>query len=160
MVGRYRLIDWQQPKNDQTFWYYSEDKMEPRLGNRYTEDGGDLEMPLGAARDIALLYQKCATYNPRALLAELLLQHPECRKPAWRAQLTAHYCYGEIRDNLLKAEMRPIDLLRFKLSFFGVSKFDPKSHLWTRVNLFQGAPHPDKLHTDSDELWFFPQKLS
>ena len=153
-------IDWQQPKNDQTFWYYSEDKMEPRLGNRYTEDGGDLEMPLGAARDIALLYQKCATYNPRALLAELLLQYPECRKPAWRAQLTAHYCYGEIRDNLLKADMRPIDLLRFKLSFFGVSKFDPKSHLWTRVNLFQGAPHPDKLHTDSDELWFFPQKLS
>ena len=34
--------------------------MEPRLGNRYTEDGGDLEMPLGAARDIAKLHQKCA----------------------------------------------------------------------------------------------------
>ncbi len=153
-------IDWQQPQNDQVFWYYSEDKMEPRLGNRYTEDGGDLEMPLGAARDIARLHQKCAQYSPRTLLAELLLQYPECRKPAWRTQLTAHYCYGEIRDNLLKAEMRPIDLLRFKLSFFGVSKFDPKSHLWTRVNLFQGAPHPDKLHDDSDELWFFPQNLS
>ena len=52
--------------------------------------------------------------------------------------------------------MRPIDLLRFKLAFFGASKFDPKSELWTRITLFQGAPLPDQfVGKDSDE-WAFP----
>ena len=31
-------------------------------------------------------------------------------------------------------------MLRFKLAMFGAGKFDPKSDLWTRITLFQGAP--------------------
>ena len=64
--------------------------------------------------------------------------------------------YAEIRDNLLDSEMRPIDLLRFKLSFFGASKFDPKSDLWTRITLFQGAPLPDQFTNDESDEWPFP----
>ena len=59
-------------------------------------------------------------------------------------------------NNLLDSEMRPIDLLRFKLSFFGASKFDPKSDLWTRITLFQGAPLPDQFANDESDEWPFP----
>ena len=41
--------------------------------------------------------------------------------------------------------MRPIDLLRFKLAFFGASRFDPRSDRWLRICLFQGAPFPDEM---------------
>jgi hypothetical protein len=34
----------------------------------------------------------------------------------------------------------PIDLLRAKLAMFGATKFDPKSDLWTRITMYQGAP--------------------
>ena len=73
-------------------------------------------------------------------------------------QTTARYPYGEIRDNLVDGDCRPIDLLRCKLSFFGASKFDPKSDRWTRITLYQGAPtaadlgHPDKKDLDD---WLF-----
>ena len=64
--------------------------------------------------------------------------------------------YAEIRDNILDADMRPVDLLRFKLAFFGASKFDPKSELWTRITLFQGAPLPHELSTKDTDEWAFP----
>jgi hypothetical protein len=38
--------------------------------------------------------------------------------------------------------MRPIDMLRCKLSFFGCTRFDPRSDLWLRITMFQGAPFP------------------
>ena len=71
-------------------------------------------------------------------------------------QTVVRFPYAEIRDNILDAEMRPIDLLRFKLAFFGASKFDPKSELWTRITLFQGVPLPDKLSEQDLEEWAFP----
>ena len=40
--------------------------------------------------------------------------------------------------------------------FFGASKFDPKSELWTRITLFQGVPLPDKLSEQDSEEWAFP----
>ena len=68
-------------------------------------------------------------------------------------RLGASGTYGEIQDNLLAKSMRPIDMLRFKLSFFGASKFDPKSDLWTRITLFQGAPTRHTLHETGDNWW-------
>ena len=53
--------------------------------------------------------------------------------------------YAEIRDNLIGAELRPIDLLRCKLAFFGAERFDPRSDRWLRITLFQGAPFPEDL---------------
>ena len=45
-------------------------------------------------------------------------------------------------------------MLRLKLSFFGASKFDPKSDKWTRVNLCQGAPLGNELHSlENDDWW-------
>ena len=71
-------------------------------------------------------------------------------------QTVVHFPYAEIRDNVLDAEMRPVDLLRFKLAFFGASKFDPKSELWTRITLFQGTPLPHELSTIDTDEWAFP----
>jgi hypothetical protein len=42
------------------------------------------------------------------------------------------------------------------LSFFGVSKFDPKSRLWVRNTMFQGAPLVDDIGTDFADDWYFP----
>jgi hypothetical protein len=53
--------------------------------------------------------------------------------------------YSEVQDNLLDESMLPLNLLRFKLAFFGASKFDPKSELWTRICMYQGAPMPEHL---------------
>ena len=52
--------------------------------------------------------------------------------------------------------MKPIDILRCKLSFFGASKYDPKSNLWTRITLFQGAPLPNELWKKNINDWLFP----
>ncbi|MFL4470442.1 hypothetical protein ACERZ8_11345 [Tateyamaria armeniaca] len=65
----------------------------------------------------------------------------------------ARYPYAEIRDNLIAATCRPIDMLRCKLSFFGATKFDPKSDLWTRITLAQGAPLGDELSPETDDWW-------
>jgi hypothetical protein len=54
--------------------------------------------------------------------------------------------------------MRPLDLLRFKLAFFGASKFDPKSDLWTRISMYQGAPLPKQLNDKDHDNWAFPIK--
>jgi hypothetical protein len=49
--------------------------------------------------------------------------------------------------------MQPIDLLRCKLSFFGATRFDPRSDRWVRITMFKGAPYPDELENlDPDQL--------
>ena len=72
-----------------------------------------------------------------------------------RAQALAQSNYSEIRVNLVDADMAPIDMLRCKLSFFGASKFDPKSRLWTRITMGQGSPLASdlKANTASDDWW-------
>jgi len=71
-------------------------------------------------------------------------------------QLAARFPYAEIQDNLIGADCRPIDMLRSKLAYFGASKFDPKSELWTRITLYQGAPLPDELNPENSDDWCFP----
>jgi hypothetical protein len=123
------------------FWYVSEEKLEPRLGDRWQEDGADREQPLAAARDVKALADALQGAH-EATLAAFLLRYPEHRHAARRVQVMARHPYGEIRDNLLGADMRPIDMLRCKLSFFGCTRFDPRSDLWLRITMFQGAPFP------------------
>ena len=89
------------------------------------------------------------------MLAGFMLRHPEHRQIIRRVMNTAQYPYGEIRDNLVAATTRPIDMLRCKLSFFGASKFDPKSDLWTRITLFQGAPLVEDLSQEGSDDWLF-----
>ena len=64
--------------------------------------------------------------------------------------------FGDIQENLLDKDVLPIHLLRCKLAFFGVGKFDPKSRLWVRNTMFQGAPLITDLGNEIDDDWSFP----
>jgi len=125
------------------FWYASEEKLEPRLGERYAEAGSAREHPLATLRDAAALWRDSLALKGRAPVAELLLRHPEHRHSVRRVQIARAHAYSEIRGNLIAADLQPIDLLRCKLSFFGAMRFDPRSDRWVRITLFQYAPLPD-----------------
>jgi hypothetical protein len=122
------------------FWYVSEEKLEPRLGQRFEEPGADREQPLAIARDIAALLRALDETPAKTSAADFLLRHPEWRHVVRRAQIVAAHPYAEIHDNLIDGEMRPIDLLRCKLAFFGARNFDPRSDRWLRIALFAGEP--------------------
>ena len=85
-----------------------------------------------------------------------MVLHPEIRNIIKRVIINKNFPFGEIQNNLVGKEVRPIDLLRCKLSFFGASKYDPKSNLWTRITLFQGAPLPHQLQEKNSSEWLFP----
>ncbi len=127
------------------FWYVSEEKLEPRLGERFEEPGSECEMPLATARDLQALQTGLGKARGEDLVATFLLAHPEHRHTVRRLQQTAICPYGDIRDNLIDAVMRPIDILRLKLAFFGANRFDPRSDRWLRITLFRDAPFPDEL---------------
>lgn len=143
-------IDFDLPENAARFWYVSEEKLEPRLGNRFQEDGAALEQPLCIARLAKDLHSALSTWAGDTPLAAFLLAHPEHRLMARRAQIVQRRPYAEVQDNLIAAEMLPIDLMRCKLAYFGASRFDPRSDKWVRISLFQGLPYPSDL---SPEGW-------
>ena len=134
------------------FWYVSEAKQEPRLGLRFDEPGAERESPLDIARRIKALHDALAgTARP---VSDVLADHPDHALAVARVQIADRYPYGEIRDNLIATSCLPIDMLRCKLSFFGASKFDPKSDRWTRITLCQGAPLAvDLAQGDADDWW-------
>ena len=141
-------IDFDDPDNCARFWYVSEEKLEPRLGNRADEAGAEREQPLCVARLAKALHSALQSWAGDVPLATFLLQHPEHRFMARRAQMGARFPYAEVRDNLIGKDMLPIDLMRCKLAFFGASHFDPRSDRWVRISLFQGAPYPDELNSE------------
>ncbi len=149
-------IDFADPEASRVFWYVSAEKLEPRLGDRSAEAGSELEMSIAVARDIRALAAALETGDAQEPLAVFLLRHPQFRHLVRRAQVIAQHPYGEIRDNLIAASMRPIDLLRCKLSFFGAAKFDPKSDRWTRIAMYQGAPLPEELGAPEADTWCLP----
>ena len=129
------------------------------MGLRHEESGAELEMPFNIAGYIRALNSALASADDDELVAAFLLRAPEFRNIIRRVQTIAKFPYGEIYDNLVGQECRAIDLLRCKLSFFGASKFDPKSDKWTRITLYQGAPTAAEFETGSlQELddWLFP----
>ncbi len=142
-------IDFDDPDNCARFWYVSEEKLEPRLGNRAEEAGADLEQPLCVARLAKALHGALQSWADEVPLATFLLQHPEHRFMVRRAQMGARFPYAEVRDNLIGKDMLPIDLMRCKLAFFGASHFDPRSDRWVRISLFQGALYPDELNLEA-----------
>ena len=89
-------------------------------------------------------------------MAIFLLRYPELRHIVKRVLIGAQHGYSEIQDNIIADTCRPIDILRCKLAFFGATKFDPKSDLWTRVTMYQGAPLDDELDRDDSDNWGFP----
>ncbi len=148
--------DYSCPDSRSRFWYVSEEKLEPRLGERFEEDGGDLEQPHTIAQDMDKFCKTLELWPSSALLADVLIKHPEFRQVARRAQLTQKLPYAEIRDNQISANMLPIDMLRCKLSFFGATKFDPRSDRWLRICMYQNAPFPHELATAPVDDWAYP----
>ncbi len=149
-------VDFDDPAETARFWYVSAEKLEPRLGERREEPGADRELPLDIARQARALRAALATADPSETVAAFVLRHPDLRAIVRRAQAAIDQPYAEIRDNLIAADCLPIDMLRCKLSFFGASKFDPKSDRWTRIVLFQGAPGLDDIATRDPDDWCFP----
>jgi hypothetical protein len=138
------------------FWYYSEGKEEPRLGHRFAEPGAEREMRLGMALYVKELHVALSDEPRDQPIAEFLLRRPEFRLAARRVQTRARYPYAEIRDNTIGEGLLPIDLLRAKLAVFGATKFDPKSDLWTRITMYQGAPTIDVLGSADADDWWLP----
>ena len=148
--------DFDAPDACARFWYVSEEKLEPRLGERAEEEGADLESPLAIGRDAKRLAHDLAAEPDDTPLAMFALNHPEHRHVLRRAQIAAQLPYAEIRSNLIASDMLAIDLLRCKLAFFGATKFDPRSDRWVRINMFQGAPFPDEFSDREADDWSFP----
>lgn len=136
-------IDFSKYESKGVFWYRSEEKMEPRLGQTNIDMGMEKEMPLGIGRLVRECYDLLQHYNtisPEQNVAHFIMQCPNHSGIVARIQTMAQSRYGDIRENLVHSDVLPIYLLRCKLSFFGVSKFDPRSRLWVRNTMFQGAP--------------------
>lgn len=143
-------------RTDETaqFWYVSEEKLEPRLGRRHEEPGADRESPLFVARAVQAMVSDLP--DRAEPITDFLTRHPHHLWAVERIAVAQACPYSEIRDNLLGDDCLPIDMLRAKLSMFGASKFDPKSDLWTRVTLAQGAPLAEDLGTAQADDWWMP----
>ncbi|AWZ21258.1 hypothetical protein RTM1035_05988 [Roseovarius sp. TM1035] len=138
-------LDHDTPEGCARFWYVSEEKLEPRLGERAAEPGAERELPLDISRQAAALARALLEWPEDAPIAKVLLAAPEHRLMLRRVQMAATRPLAEVRDNLIAADVLPIDLLRCKLAFFGATRFDPRSDRWVRISLFQGAPYPQDM---------------
>ena len=151
-------INFEKKESTQNFWFISKNKEEPRLADRYDENGSELEQPLAIARDIKKLYEKLLITKNNITIAEFLNKNSEFRHVVRRAFIVEKFPYSEIQDNTISKNLIPIDMLRLKLSFFGALKFDPRSDKWLRICMFQGAPLPNELK-NYDEQWIYRSSL-
>ena len=151
-----RALDWQSTDANARAWYVSEEKLEPRLGERHEEPIADYEQPLAPARDAIRLYDALELFDDDTRIAEFLLEHPEHRASVRRVQQVSTLAYGEIYDNTIDKSLMPLDMLRCKLSFFGAIHFDPRSDRWVRIRMFADAPYPEELDQQDAEFWPYP----
>ena len=149
-------INWDEKEQCARAWYVSEEKLEPRLGERFEEPIAPYEQPLAPGRDAAALYAALRDVDSDASLAAFLLAHPEHRHTVRRAQIVDRAPYAEIRDNTIGSDLVPIDMLRCKLAFFGATHFDPRSDRWVRICMFGNAPYPEELQQNQDDDWSYP----
>ena len=147
-------IDFEKKENNHKFWFISKNKEEPRLADRYVEQGSELEQPLAIARDIKKLYERIEFLDQDLSIAEFLKENSDLRHVVRRAFIIEKFPYSEIQDNTISESIIPIDMLRLKLSFFGALKFDPRSDKWLRICMFQGAPLPTDLK-NYDDQWVY-----
>ena len=147
-------IDFKKKENHKKFWFISKNKEEPRIADRFEEQGSDLEQPLAIARDIKKLYERLLKSKKNLKISDFLINNADLRHVIRRAFIVEKFPYSEIQDNTISENTIPIDMLRLKLSFFGALKFDPRSDKWLRICMFQGAPLPNELK-DYDEQWVY-----
>ncbi len=147
-------IDFSKKENNQNFWFISKNKEEPRMADRFKENGRELEQPLAIARDIKKLYEILLLTKNSLTIDKFLFNNNNLRHVVRRAFITEKFPYSEIQDNTISHTVVPIDMLRLKLSFFGAIKFDPRSDKWLRISMFQGAPLPNELKNYNDQ-WVY-----
>jgi len=147
-------IDFKKKENYKKFWFISKNKEEPRIADRFKEQGSDLEQPLAIARDIKRLYDRLLPFKSNIKISKFLIDNADLRHVIRRAFIIEKFPYSEIQDNTISEKTVPIDMLRLKLSFFGALKFDPRSDKWLRICMFQGAPLPNELK-NYDEQWVY-----
>ena len=147
-------IDFEKKENYKKFWFISKNKEEPRIADRFEEQGSDLEQPLAIARDIKNLYDRLLRLKKNLKIDQFLIDNADLRHVIRRAFIIEKFPYSEIQDNTISENIIPIDMLRLKLSFFGALKFDPRSDKWLRICMFQGAPLPNELK-NYDEQWVY-----
>ena len=147
-------INFDDKENILNFWYYSKNKQEPRMSDRFTEEGSDLELPLAIARDVSALYDDLKSCNLERDLGYYLLKNQEYRHILRRVLICEKLPYSEIQDNTISKTLIPVDMLRLKLSFFGATRFDPRSDRWVRITMYQGAPLMREI-SKSDDTWSY-----
>ena len=147
-------IDFNKEENNQKFWFISKNKEEPRIADRFKDEGSNLEQPLAIARDIKKLYDKLNISKNSQSIDKFLAYNPKLRHVVRRAFIIEKFPYSEIQDNTISQKLIPIDMLRLKLSYFGAIKFDPRSDKWLRICMFQGAPLPEQLK-NYDDQWIY-----
>jgi len=147
-------INFEKKQNYKKFWFISKNKEEPRIADRFEEEGSELEQPLAIARDIKKLYEKLLVSKNSMRIDKFLMDNSELRHVVRRAFIIEKFPYSEIQDNTISESTIPIDMLRLKLSFFGALKFDPRSDKWLRICMFQGAPLPNELK-NYDDKWVY-----
>ena len=147
-------FDFKKKENNKKFWFISKNKEEPRIADRFEEQGSELEQPLAIARDIKKLYEKLLITNNNMTIDKFLSDNQDLRHAVRRAFIIEKFPYSEIQDNTISEITIPIDMLRLKLSFFGALKFDPRSDKWLRICMFQGAPLPNELK-NYDDHWVY-----
>ena len=129
-------IDFSKKESNQNFWFISKNKEEPRLADRYSDNGSELEQPLAIARDISKLYVRISNVKNSLKVGRFLIENNDLRHVVRRVFITNLFPYAEIQDNTIGSKLMPIDMLRLKLSFFGAIKFDPRSDKWLRICMF------------------------
>lgn len=143
----------------ETCWYRSEEKMEPRLGSVADAEAKNKQMALGVGYAVRKCYDQLCEYmkeHPDHTTARFMVARPKMRGIVRRIQSMNRCIYGDIQANLLDRNILPMHLLRCKLAFFGVSKFDPRSRLWVRNTMFQGAPLLEDIGQTFNDDWFMP----
>ncbi len=149
-------IDIMNPDENFYFWYTSQAKLEPRLGATQIDHGKEKQLPFDIPQQVQNGLKILTKLPDDMTGAEAMILHPEIRNIIKRVIINENFPFSEIQNNLVGKKVRPIDLLRCKLSFFGATKYDPKSNLWTRITLFQGAPLPHQLQEENATEWLFP----
>lgn len=152
-------IDFSAEGARETCWYRSEEKMEPRLGSVADVEAKDKQMALGVGYAVRKCYDQLCEYvqeHPEHTTARFMVARPKMRGIVRRIQSMNRCVYGDIQANLLDQDILPMHLLRCKLAFFGVSKFDPRSRLWVRNTMFQGAPLLEDIGQTFNDDWFMP----